>query len=466
MERSGEIEIVGGGLAGCEAAYQLAELGHRVVLREMKPGARSRAHTNPLLAELVCSNSLRSDLPTTASGLLHRELRALGSLLLTAADACRVPCGDALGVDRERFSRFVTERLSSHPLIELREERVRELPEEGRLAILATGPLTEGELGEALGRLCGARFYFYDAIAPILLDASIEKERLFRASRFGQGGGDDYLNIPLDRGQYERFVKELLAGELVPLRAFEEPRFFEGCLPIEVMAARGLDCLAYGPLKPIGLTDPATGERPYAVLQLRCEDEARSAWNLVGCQTRLTWPEQRRIFRSLPGLEHAEFERYGQVHRNTFLDAPYILADDLSLIARGSLFVAGQLAGVEGYSESVACGLLAARFAAARLAGTSFLPPPPSTALGALYSHLRGRARPEGTPMRSIVPSNINYSLFSPLAKRVPKNFRRDALVERASADFARWLASDAGARGALNARSLLPGLQGAGRGG
>jgi methylenetetrahydrofolate--tRNA-(uracil-5-)-methyltransferase len=405
----------------------------------MKPARRSPAHVLDGLAELVCSNSLRSDNPSNAVGLLHEELRRLGSLVLAAADETRVPAGDALAVDRERFSRLVTERIEAHPLVRLvREEAVR-LPEPPGLALVASGPLTSDALAVELAAVAGGRLHFYDAIAPIVAAESVDGSIAYARSRYGKGSGDDYLNLPFDEGQYRAFVAALLEGEKVAPHAFEEPRYFEGCLPIEVMAERGPDVLAYGPMKPVGLEDPRTGRRPFAVVQLRREDAAGTAWNLVGFQTRLTWPEQRRIFRAfVPGLAQAEFLRLGQIHRNTFVEAPKVLAPDLSLRERPHLFLAGQITGVEGYVESAACGHLAARAILDRLRGRPFRPPPSGTAMGALHRHLTGEAHP---PDHAYQPTNVVFALFPPLTGRHRgKAARKEAHAERARKELASWL--------------------------
>ncbi len=433
------VTVIGGGLAGSEAAWRLAEGGAEVELVEMKPGRRSPAHTQGGLAELVCSNSLRSDNPHNAVGLLHEELRRLGSLVLSAADATRVPAGDALAVDRERFSALVGARLRAHPRVHLREEEVLRLPEGPQLALVATGPLTGDALAADIAAFAGGRLHFYDAIAPIVAADSIDRSIAYARSRYGKGAGDDYLNLPFDEAQYRAFVTALLAGEKVPAHDFEEPRYFEGCLPIEVMAERGAEVLAFGPMKPVGLEDPRTGRRPHAVVQLRREDVEGTAYNLVGFQTRLTWPEQRRIFREhVPGLANAEFVRLGQIHRNTFLEAPRVLAPDLSARERPHLFFAGQITGVEGYVESAACGHLAARAILDRLAGRGFRPPPPATALGALHRHLTGEAHPPGYDYQ---PSNVVFALFPPLTGRHRgKAARKEAHVERARKEIAPWI--------------------------
>jgi methylenetetrahydrofolate--tRNA-(uracil-5-)-methyltransferase len=432
--------IVGAGLAGCEAAWRLARAGVPVDLHEMKPGRRSPAHVLDGPCELVCSNSLRSDNPQNAVGLLHEELRRLGSLVLACADETRVPAGDALAVDRERFSRLVGERLAAHPLVRLVPGEVSGLPVGPGPALVATGPLTGDALAAELQALAGGRLHFYDAIAPIVADESIDHAVAYRKSRWDKGDGADYLNLPFDAAQYRAFVAALLAGEKVAAHDFEEPRYFEGCLPIEVMAERGEEVLAHGPMKPVGLEDPRTGLRPHAVVQLRREDLAGTAWNLVGFQTRLTWPEQRRIFRELiPGLRGAEFLRLGQVHRNTFVEAPRVLAPDLSVRARPHLFLAGQITGVEGYVESAACGHLAARAILDRLADRAFRPPPEATAMGGLHRHLTGAAHPPGLEYQ---PSNVTFSLFPPLPGRVKggKEGRKQAHLERARRELTPWL--------------------------
>ncbi len=433
------ITVVGGGLAGSEAAWQLARAGVAVELVEMKPARRSPAHVLDGLAELVCSNSLRSDNPANAVGLLHEELRRLGSLVLAAADATRVPAGDALAVDRESFSRLVTQRLRGSPFVTLREAEVDALPPPPGIALVATGPLTSDRLAAEIAALAGARLHFYDAIAPIVAADSVDMGIAYALSRWGKGNGDDYLNLPLDEAQYRSFVAALVAGEKVTPHAFEELRYFEGCLPIEVMAERGLEVLSHGPMKPVGLEDPRTGRRPHAVVQLRREDAAGTAYNLVGFQTRLTWPEQRRIFRTfLPGLAGAEFLRLGQIHRNTFLDAPRVLSPDLSARARPHLFFAGQITGVEGYVESAACGLLAARAILDRLAGRPFRAPPAATAMGALHRHVTGEAHPPGYDYQ---PSNVVFALFPPLTGRHRgKAARKEAYAERARKEIEPWL--------------------------
>ena len=433
------VKVIGGGLAGSEAAWRLAQGGVPVILWEMKPHRRSPAHVGDGLAELVCSNSLRSDDPMNAVGLLHEELRRLGSVVLRCADETRVPAGDALAVDRERFSRAVTARVESHPLVRVVRQEAAVLPEPPGLALVATGPLTSDALAAELTALSGGRLHFYDAIAPIVAADSVDRSVAYARSRYGKGQGDDYLNLPFDEPGYRAFVAALLAGEKVPPHDFEEPRYFEGCLPIEVMAERGVDALAYGPMKPVGLEDPRTGRRPFAVVQLRREDTAGTAFNMVGFQTRLTWTEQKRIFREhVPGLRNAEFLRLGQIHRNTFLEAPRVLAPDLSVRERPHLFLAGQITGVEGYVESAACGHLAARAILDRLAGRPFRPPPAGTALGALHRHLTGEAHPPGYDYQ---PTNVVFALFPALPGRHRgKAARKEAYVARARKELESWI--------------------------
>jgi len=410
--------VVGGGLAGSEAAWQLAEAGVPVVLYEMRPHKTTPAHRSQQLAELVCSNSLRSDNPENAVGLLKREMEALGSLIIAAARAWRLPAGDALAVDREQFAAAVTQVLAGHPRITILREEVTELPDPP--AIVATGPLTAPALHQALERALGeGSLSFFDAIAPVVAADSLAMDKLFRASRYGKGGGLDYLNAPLTREQYERFVDALLAAEKVPLKEFERDiPYFEGCLPIEVMAERGRETLRFGPLKPVGLRDPRTGVEPYAVLQLRQDDLAREHYNLVGCQTRMTIPAQKQVFRLIPGLEQARFVRFGMVHRNTFLCAPKFLGPDLQLAGFPGLRLAGQITGVEGYVESAATGLLAALFLLAELSGVPLPPPPTWTAHGGLMRHLR-----ESAPHR-FQPANAAWGLMTDPPAPLPRDKR------------------------------------------
>ncbi len=428
-----ELTIIGGGLAGCEAAWQAAERGVRVSLREMKPHAYSPAHHLPGLAELVCSNSLRGESMENAVGLLKEELRRAGSLLMAAADATRVPAGGALAVDRGLFSAFVTERIEAHPLIELVREEVVAIPTEG-VVIVASGPLTSDGLTEKIMTLTGPKLYFYDAIAPIVAAESLDMNKVFRASRYGKGDGDDYLNCPLNQEEYERFVDEILAAEKVPARDFEKVVHFEGCMPVEEMAERGRETLRFGPLKPVGLTDPRTGQEPHAVVQLRAENREGTMFNLVGFQTKLTYPEQRRIFRMIPGLENAEFVRLGSMHRNTFINAPALLAPTFQLKSDHRILFAGQITGVEGYVESAGSGFLAGINGARLAKGEEPLVPPPATALGALVAHITN------ADVKHFQPMNVNYGLFPPLEGKVKKKERRGKLAERALAELDNWI--------------------------
>lgn len=431
------VTVVGAGLAGCEAAWQAARRGARVTLYEMRPGRRTPAHTGDAFGELVCSNSLRASGLWKAVGLLKEEMRRVGSLVLGAADATAVPAGRALAVDRIEFSKRLTQAVVSHPGIEVRHDVVTTLPAEGEgVTVLATGPLTASELADDLQAACGeSSLYFYDAISPIVYGDSVDPEVAFCASRYEEGEGD-YWNLPLDAEGYHRFVDALLEAETVPLHPFEAKLYFEGCLPIEEMARRGRETLAFGPMKPVGLVDPRTGRRPYAVVQLRQEDKRGLLYNLVGFQTKLKIGAQRRVLRSLPGLSEAVFARYGSVHRNTYLNAPRHLGPDLRLRERPWIFVAGQMAGVEGYVESSALGYLAGVNAAAAARGAAAPPPPATTAHGALLRYLS-----EADPRR-FQPMNVNYGLFPPvegLPRRTKKGERNRRLAERALADLARW---------------------------
>ncbi|HHQ49570.1 MAG TPA: methylenetetrahydrofolate--tRNA-(uracil(54)-C(5))-methyltransferase (FADH(2)-oxidizing) TrmFO, partial [Acidobacteria bacterium] len=432
---SARVLVAGAGLAGSEAAWQLAEAGIDVLLVEMRPVRTTPVHATDRFAELVCSNSLRGDTATNAVGLLKREMEALGSLIVRAARTAALPAGGALAVDRDRFTAVVTEALVSHPRITVERRELTGLPEGP--AILATGPLTSAPLHAALEELLGeGSLAFFDAVAPIVAADSLDMDRLFRASRYGKGEAD-YLNAPMDRDEYERFVDQLLAAEKVPLREFErDAPYFEGCLPIEVMAERGRDTLRFGPMKPVGLADPRTGRRPWAVVQLRQDDLAAEHWNLVGFQTKLTRPEQRRVFRTIPGLEGARFVRYGMIHRNTFVNAPHHLDPWLRLRVRPELRLAGQITGVEGYVESAATGLLAGRFLAAELAGREPAPPPPETAHGGLIRHLTAR-RPEG-----FQPANVSWGLIRCPLELVPirdRRRRREAQAAHALEAIRRW---------------------------
>ena len=427
--------MVGGGLAGSEAAWALAERGVAVTLHEMRPVRMTAAHQTDGLAELVCSNSFKSVEPTNAHGLLKAEMRRLGSLVLDAADQARVPGGAALAVDRVAFSRAVHDRLTSHPGITLLRGEVTELESPG---IVATGPLTSEALATAIARrLDASALAFFDAIAPIVSADSLDTGLLFRASRYGKGSGDDYWNAPLTEAQYDALVTALSTGEQYqPHHEFDRTPYFEGCLPVEEMAARGRDVLRFGPMKPVGLHDPRAGargqsEEPYAVVQLRQEDRAGQMWNLVGFQTRLKVPEQQRVFRMIPGLERAEFLRFGSIHRNAYINSPRALTAHLSAKDDPRLLFAGQLTGVEGYTESAATGILAGINLARLLAGEAPLVPPPTTMLGALYRYVHS-ADPE-----HFQPMNANFGLVEPLERPVKdKQKKRELLVKRALADM------------------------------
>jgi methylenetetrahydrofolate--tRNA-(uracil-5-)-methyltransferase len=427
--------VIGGGLAGSEAAWQLLRCGVEVDLVEGRPAVQSPAHQTLLLGELVCSNSLRSDADDTAAGLLKAELRLMGSLVLSVADSTRVPAGSALAVDRTAFAWRVSAALLGQRALRLQRRTVDRVPDGP--TVLASGPLTASALAGELRRLVGAGLHFYDAIAPIVAGESIERGAVFLGARHDPEGRD-YLNCPLDRAQYDRLVEGLRAAARLAPRSFEEPRYFEGCLPVEVMAARGDDVLAHGPLRPVGLVDPRTGRRPYAVVQLRAEDQVASCFNLVGFQTRLTQAEQRRVLRQIPGLAGARFLRYGSIHRNTYLDSPRHLGPTLELRAAPRVRIAGQLSGVEGYLESTALGLLAGLFLAAELRGEALEPPPRATALGSLLAHVT-RRRAAGERFE---PSNIIFGLLPELAGSAPRDKRRRrlALRERALGELRAWL--------------------------
>jgi methylenetetrahydrofolate--tRNA-(uracil-5-)-methyltransferase len=426
------ITIIGAGLAGCEAAWQAAQRGIQVTLHEMKPAKFSPAHQSADLAELVCSNSLRGASLDNAVGLLKEELRRLGSIFMEAADATRVPAGGALAVDREKFSAFVTERIQQHPNITFVREEVISLPPE-EIVIIASGPLTSDSFAETLRAITGDSLYFYDAIAPIVSAESLDMSKLFNASRYGKGDGDDYLNIPLDEELYRSFIDALLTGEKVPYRDFEKGIHFEGCMPIEELASRGPDTLRFGPMKPVGLVDPATGREPHAVIQLRMENREATMYNLVGFQTKLAWPEQKKTFRMLPGLENAEFVRLGSMHRNTFINSPSLLTSIQQMKSDPRVFFAGQITGVEGYVESAASGFLAGLHAARLSLGLPLSEPPATTALGALVAHITN------ADVRHFQPINVNYGLFPDIPGKIKKKEKRGMLAERALTELELW---------------------------
>ncbi len=423
--------VIGGGLAGCEAAWQAAMRGIKVRLFEMRPLKLTEAHKTGLLGELVCSNSLRSSDVTSAPGLLKKELETGGSLIMKAADVSRVPAGSALAVDRTVFACFLTDAISSCPNIEVAREEVTEIPDAP--VIIASGPLTSGSLADALGRIMGSgHLFFYDAISPIVDAASIDREKVYFASRYGKGG-DDYVNCPMTREEYGGFLDALREADRVSARDFESGKVFEGCMPVEVMAARGKDTLRFGPMKPVGLRDPKTGREPYAVVQLRPENRDGSAYNIVGFQTRIKWPEQQRVFRMIPGLEKAEFLRFGSVHRNTFIKSPLLLERDLTCRAREGVYLAGQITGVEGYIESTAMGLVAGINAARRILGQEAVAVPDTTAHGSLIRHIT-------TPVKNFQPSNVNFGLFPSLNHAKGKELRKKMLAERALSDWGSYI--------------------------
>ncbi len=431
------VMVVGAGLAGSECAWQLAQRGVEVELVEQKPLRRTPAQQHDFFAELVCSNSFRGAALSNAVGLLKEEMRRAGSLVMQAGEAARVPAGGAFAVDRVRFGAEVTERLRAHRNITVVAREVESIPDVDVPVVLATGPLTGDALAADLAATIGqSHLAYYDAIAPVVTAESIDWGVVFRASRYGKGDDAAYGNCPLDEAQYHAFVKAVLDAEKTTPRDFEDVRYFEGCLPLEVMAERGPLTLAYGPMKPVGLVDPRTGEQPFAVVQLRQENLAATAYNLVGFQTRMKWPEQRRVLRMIPGLEHAEFERFGSVHRNTFVRAPEVLDRDLALRSRPGVYLAGQITGVEGYVESAACGLILGARLGEGLRGKMPPPPPPTTALGALLTHLQ-------TPREDFQPSNVVWAHFPPLEGRKirKKRLRREKMAERALRDLGGWLA-------------------------
>jgi methylenetetrahydrofolate--tRNA-(uracil-5-)-methyltransferase len=430
------VHIIGGGLAGSEAAFQLASRGISVVLHEMRPVATTPAHQTDRLAELVCSNSFRSDdAERNAVGLLHQEMRAAGSLVMAAGDLARVPAGSALAVDRDVFAEHVTTTLAAHALVTICREEVAAPAPNWADVIVATGPLTGSALASWIATRTGeAHLAFFDAIAPIVHAETIDMEVAWRQSRYDKGEAD-YINCPLDRDQYEAFVDALLAGEKTAFKEWEGTPYFEGCMPIEVMAERGRETPRFGPMKPVGLRDPRTGGRPHAVVQLRQDNRQGTLWNMVGFQTKLRHADQVRIFRTIPGLEQAAFARLGGLHRNSFIRSPVLLAPDLRLRAEPRIRFAGQITGCEGYVESAAIGLLAGRFLAEVRQGRAASLPPPDTALGALLAHITGDAHPD-----TFQPMNINFGLFPPLEGRAKKLDRKALMTARARAALRDWL--------------------------
>ena len=434
------VHIIGGGLAGSEAAWQLASAGVPVIIHEMRGVHATEAHKTDGLAELVCSNSFRSDDPdNNAVGLIHQEMRALGSIIMEQADQARVPAGSALAVDRDQFSAGVTQKLAAHPNVSIVRELVAGLPPaDWGQTIIATGPLTATPLAQAIRSLTGEdSLAFFDAIAPVIHFDSINTNIAWFQSRWDKGDGRDYLNCPMDKEQYEAFIDALLAAEKTSFKEWEaNTPYFDGCMPIEVMAERGRNTPRFGPMKPVGLTNPATGRRAWAVVQLRQDNALGTLWNMVGFQTKMKHAEQVRVLRLIPGLENAQFARLGGLHRNTFINAPRLLDGTLRLNAMPAVRFAGQITGCEGYVESAAVGLMAARFVLAERQGREPVPPPQTTALGALLSHITGGATAE-----TFQPMNVNFGLFPPLAVPVKKDQRKPALVARARADLAEWMA-------------------------
>lgn len=432
---SEELIVIGGGLAGSEAAWQAARRGIKVALYEMRPGKMTEAHRTGSLAELVCSNSLRSNDLHSGPGLLKRELTMAGSLIMEAAEASQVPAGSALAVDRNIFADFISKKLSGSPGIRIVREEVVSLP--AGPAIIATGPLTSDAMADSLTALLGGEhLYFYDAIAPIIDSESIDYSKVYRASRYGKGG-DDYINCPMNKDEYDNFYDALIEADRVTPREFENQRVFEGCMPVEVMASRGRDTLRFGPMKPVGLVDPRSGKEPYAVVQLRVENREMTSYNIVGFQTRLKWPEQRRVFQMIPGLANSEFLRFGSIHRNTFINSPLFLSKDLTLKNSKNIFVAGQISGVEGYIESTAMGLVAGINAAFMMKGKDTVDVPSTTSHGALIRHIT-----ESEP-GSFQPSNINFGLFpvsEALMKIRDKKKRKAAIVDRALMDWGEYV--------------------------
>lgn len=439
------VQIIGAGLAGCEAAWQLVKRGVKVRLFEMKPQKFSPAHKNSNWAELVCSNSLRSDdAEHNAVGLMHEEMRRFGSLIMYAADQTKVPAGGALAVDREGFAKFITERLKASPLLEIVNQEITEFPAaDAPLTIIATGPLTSSAFIEAIkNKVDQHSLSFYDAIAPVVYKESIDFSKAWFQSRYDKGDKYDYINCPMNKEEYYRFVDELLKAEKMPFHDFEEPHYFDGCLPIEVMAERGIDTLLFGPLKPVGLTNPHSAEKPYAVVQLRQDNKEDTLRNIVGFQTKMKYGEQTRIFRMIPGLEKAEFARLGGIHRNTFIQSPMLLDEFLRLKAQPNILFAGQISGCEGYVESADTGMLAGYYAACLAKGLNPVVPPKTTATGAMLGHLLDTTA-------DYQPMNINFGIFPTIQGEITANGkfrkikgadRKEAYCQRALADFTDWL--------------------------
>ncbi|MFU0833476.1 MAG: Methylenetetrahydrofolate--tRNA-(uracil-5-)-methyltransferase TrmFO [Oscillospiraceae bacterium] len=433
------IQVIGAGLAGCEAAWKIAQTGYPVELYEMKPIRFSPAHRSEKFAELVCSNSFKAERLESAAGLLKEEMRKLGSLTLLCADSCRVPAGGALAVDRTAFSEAVTQKIHAHPLIHIHHEEVTEIPSDG-ITVIATGPLTSDAFAEKIFRLCGGSLSFFDAAAPIVAAESLNMERIFAASRYGRGEDSAYLNCPMNREEYETFYSELISAERAPVHALDtaDPKVYEGCMPIEVMARRGPDTLRFGPMKPVGLRDPKTGHRPWAVLQLRRENTEGTMYNLVGFQTNLKFPEQKRVFGFIPGLEHAEYMRYGVMHRNTFLNSPKVLTSGFAFRENPNLFFSGQITGVEGYMESAASGIMAGINAVRRVRGIEPLTLPATTMIGALSRYVESGGAGDFQPM------GANFGVIPPLEERIrDKRERYAALAARALKDLERTLAEE-----------------------
>ena len=433
------IKVIGAGLAGCEAAWQIAQAGAEVELYEMKPVKFSPAHQSPNFAELICSNSLKAERVESAAGLLKEEMRRLGSLLMQCAAACRVPAGGALAVDRNMFSQAVTDRIRNHKQIHVHYEEITGIPTDG-ITVIATGPLTADALASQIDSLCGGGLSFFDAAAPIVTSESLNRDRIFAASRYDKGGDDAYLNCPMNKEEYEHFYTELISAGRAPIHDFDvaDPKVYEGCMPVEVMAQRGMDTLRFGPLKPVGLRDPNTGHRPWAVVQLRREDKLGTLYNLVGFQTNLKFGEQKRVFGMVPGLENAEFTRYGVMHRNTFLNSPQVLNSDYSLRSNPNLFFAGQITGVEGYMESASSGLMAGINAVRRLNGQNTWTLPGDTMIGALSRYIASGGEADFQPM------GANFGVMPPLDELIrDKRARYAAISARALNSLDRILSNN-----------------------